>query len=144
MKPGSQNIGTWRLNNVGSINGYLDLENIAVASNENGCIEPEVQAIDTTCGTPGAGEGELQNVVKLSKLFWDTDCDGWVDDGETTVYDGATGSLAASYDTDKAVNAGTTQCLTAQFNWWNTVDDNKAMGDDMTLDMTFELLQNAD
>jgi len=141
MQSGNQVIKTYRLNNVGSINGYLDLENIVVTSNENGCAEPETEALDTTCSTPGLGEGELQNVLSLSKLFWDTNCNGWVEAGETSIYDGYVGAIAANYDTNKLVNAGATQCVTAQFNWWSNANDNKAMGDDLTLDINFELAQ---
>lgn len=141
MKPGLQSIKTWSLNNVGSIDGYLDLENILVTNNENSCLEPETEAGDVTCNTPGVGEGELQTVVKLSKLFWDNDCNGWVGVGETAIYDGAVGSIAANYDINRSLTAGSSQCITAQMNWWNTADDNKAMGDDMTLDLTFELAQ---
>jgi spore coat-associated protein N len=141
MQAGNQVIRTYRLNNVGTINGYLDLENIVVASKENGCAEPEVEAGDTTCTNPGNGEGELQNVLSLSKLFWDTNCNGWVEAGETTIFDGKVGTIATNYDANKLVNAGATQCVTAQFNWWSTADDNKAMGDDLTLDINFELAQ---
>jgi len=144
MRPGSQNIGTYTLNNTGTVNGYLDIENVVVTTNENSCLEPETEAGDATCDSPGVGQGELQDVVKLSKLFWDNDCNGWVGTGETTIYDGSVGAMPSSFDLDQTLNAGSSQCVTAQFNWWNTADDNKAMGDDMTLDLNFELNQNND
>jgi len=144
MRVGSQNIGTWRLKNVGSVNGFLDLHNIAVTSQENGCLDPETEAGDTTCDNPGVGQGELQNQVSLSKLFWDNDCNGWVGAGETTVYDGKVGAIASDYDVSKPLNAGVEQCLTGQFNWWdNGASDNLAQNDSFTLDMTFELGQTA-
>lgn len=144
MKVGSQNIGTWRLRNVGSINGYLDLQDIVVTSYENGCVDPESDASDPTCGTPGEGEGELQNLVSLSKLFWDTDCNGWVGAGEETIYNGKVGSIASDYDLNVPLNAGEEKCVTGQFNWWNNgADDNLGHGDSMTLDILFELAQTA-
>ena len=137
MHVGSQNIGTWRLRNVGSLLGYLDLQNIVVTSSENGINDPEDEAGDTTVDV-----GELQDQVSLSKLFWDNDCDGWVGTGETSVYDGKVGSIASNYETNKALAAGAEQCLTGQFNWWNNgASDNLAQGDSFTLDMTFELGQ---
>jgi len=139
MRPGSQNIGTWRLRNVGSVDGYLDLHNILVTSKENGCLEPETG--DSSCGNPGDGEGELQDLVSLSKLFWDNDCNGWVGTGETTVYDGKVGSIASDYDLNVPLSAGQEKCLTAQFNWWSGAEDNKGMGDSFTLDLTAELAQ---
>jgi len=142
MHVGSQRIGTWRLRNVGSINGFLDLQNIAVTSQENACLDPETEAGDVTCDNPGAGQGEMQNLVSLSKLFWDNDCDGWVGVGETSVYDGKVGSIASDYDLNRALAAGAEQCLTGQFNWWsNGASDNLGQGDSMTMDMTFELAE---
>jgi predicted ribosomally synthesized peptide with SipW-like signal peptide len=141
MRPGSQNIGTWKLKNAGTIAGFIDLENIAVTSYENGCLDPEVG--DTTCGNPGKGDGELQNVVSLSKLFWDNDCDGWVDTGEATIYDGKVGAIASNYETNKAIAASAEVCLTGQFNWWSSANDNLAQGDGFDLDLTAELGQDA-
>lgn len=140
MKPGNQPNGTYRLNNVGSITGYLDIESISVTNNENGCVEPETEAGDGTCNNPGAGEGELQNVVNL-RLFEDNDCNGWIGAGETVFYNGMTGAVAGNYELNKQINASGTACVTALFDWWSTASDNLAMGDDMTLNMTFELAQ---
>lgn len=140
MRPGNQPKATYHLNNVGSINGYLDLENIAVTNHENSCVDPEDDAEDGTCGNPGLGEGELQNVVSL-RLFEDNDCDGWIGTGETVFYNGMTGSVAGNYERNKLINAGGTACVTAIFDWWSTSSDNLAQGDDMTLDLTFELAQ---
>lgn len=140
MSADDQRIGTWKLKNVGSINGYLDLQNIVVTSYENGCVEPESESGDASCANPGMGEGELQNQVSLSKLFWDNDCDGWVGAGETAIFDGKVGTIATGYDTNRSLAAGAEQCITGQFNWWNNgPSDNLAQGDSFTLDMTFEL-----
>ena len=142
MKPGSQPKGTYTLRNIGTINGYLDLESISVSNNENACIEPETEAGDSTCDNPGASQGELQNVVNM-RLVVDRDCDGWIGGGDTTFYNGMTGSVAGNYELDEPINAGGQTCVTAIFDWWNTPSDNLAMGDDMTLNMTFELGQSA-
>src|SRR3990167_2261904 len=40
MRPGNQPHGSYTLANVGSVNGYLDLEGIAVTNTENGCVDP--------------------------------------------------------------------------------------------------------
>ncbi len=141
MKPGSQVIKTWTLNNVGSLDGYLDLENISVANSENGCEEPELEAGDVSCDNPGEGQGELQEAVSLSKLFWDDDCDGWVGTGETVIYDGKLGNIASHYEENRFLGAGKSQCVTAQINWWAGADDNKTMGDGATLSLEFELAQ---
>jgi hypothetical protein len=74
-------------------------------------------------------------------MFLDRDCDGWVGGGDTTFYNGFTGAVAGNYELDEPINASANTCVTVIFDWWSTADDNKAMGDDMTLDMTFELAQ---
>lgn len=140
MKPGDQPKGTFTLKNVGTVNGYLDLENVAVTSTENGCVEPETEAGDTTCGNPGPNEGELQDVVNL-RLFLDNNCDGWIGTGETVFFNGKTGTVPGNVELNQALNSGATQCVTAIHDWWSTADDNKAQNDSMTLDMTFELGQ---
>lgn len=142
LKPGSQPKHKYVLENVGTQNGVVDVKNISITNYENGCVEPEVEADDTTCDNPGEGQGELQNVLAMD-LYWDNDCSGWYSAGDEYIYDGGyVNGLASSYDTNKPLNAGTTQCVVAIFNWWNTADDNLAQSDSFDLDMTFELSQN--
>lgn len=142
FKPGDQQSGTWTLANVGSLDGYLDLENISVVGYENACLDPETDVGDNTCGNPGSGKGELQQVVNL-KLFWDQDCDESIDEGDTVFYDGMVGSLVSSYDQSKLLNAGASTCLTALFDWGSSSSDNLAQGDSMDFDIEFELGQNS-
>ena len=141
MRPGDQPTGSWTLANVGTINGYLDLKNITVTNNENGCTEPEIEAGDNTCGAPGAGLGELQDVVNL-RLYIDKDKDGYWSTGDVMIYNGLVGGIAGSYNQNELIAAGSNVRINAVFDWWNTPNDNKAMGDDMTLNMTFDLSQN--
>ena len=137
MVPGNQPKGTFHLANTGNVAGYVDLENIVVTSQENGIIEPETQAGDTT--TP---EGELEDVLNL-RLFTDLNCDGWISTGDVTFFNGKVGTIASSYNQNVSVPAGGTACITGIYDWWDTVDDNKAMTDSFELDMTFELGQSA-
>ncbi len=140
MRPGNQPKGTYVLANVGSINGYLDLENVFVSDNENSCVEPETEAGDTTCNNPGPGEGELDDVVNL-RLFLDYGCDGWISTGDNVFYNGKVKDLPGNFELNEPLNAGSSKCVVALFDWWSTPDDNKAQGDDFTLNMTFELQQ---
>jgi len=145
FRPGNQRIGVWELCNIGSVNGYVDLDSIEVASYENGCWEPEDEVGDVSCGNPGEGLGELQNLVGMD-LFWDYDCDGWYDAGDVRIYSsssGPAGSVASSYDTNEPLNAGQCVCLAAQLNWWpdHYGEDNLGQSDSMVLNMMFELAQ---
>lgn len=139
LKPGSQPTGSYTLANVGSINGFLDIENIVITDTENGCEDPETPG-DTTCGNPGVGEGELSSVLGLT-IYWDNDGDGYYSVGDVYVYNGMANAIAGNYDTNKPVNAGANTKLKVVLNWWSTPSDNLAQNDTMQLDMTFELAQ---
>ena len=137
MKPGNQPKKSFTLANVGTINGYLDLENIVVTDAENGRLDPEIDAGDTTDGT-----GELQNVVNV-RLFIDYGGDGWISSGDDVFYNGLVKDLPGNFELDESINAGSSINIVALFDWWNTPDDNQAQSDSMTLDITFELGQDA-
>jgi len=143
LRPGSQPKGSYTVSNVGTINGYLDIENISVTSQENACNAAETLAGDTTCGNPGVGEGELQDVLNIT-LFIDRDGDGWSGAGDTEFYNGKVKDLPSSFsDLNEPIAAGSSTTITAIFDWWTTGSDNLAQGDSFTLDLTFELAQTA-
>ena len=142
LRPGNQPKGSYTLANVGTINGYLDVTDISFSSDENGCIDPEVDALDVTCGDPGTGEGELADVLNI-RLFVDRDGDGWIGGGDTVFYNGLVKDLPADFTSlNEPVNAGDDTKIVALFDWWSTPDDNKAQGDSMTLNLGFTLSQN--
>ena len=140
MRPGNQPKGSWTLANVGSLNGYLDLESISLTDTENGCLNPEVTAGDVTCGAPGVGDGELGDVVNL-RLFVDRNGDGWISVGDTVFYNGPASAVAGNYELNEPINAGGSTKIVAILDWWSTPSDNLAQGDSMQLDISFELAQ---
>jgi predicted ribosomally synthesized peptide with SipW-like signal peptide len=137
MVPGNQPKAMFTLTNVGTITGYLDLENIVVKDYENLRIEPEISAGDTTDGV-----GELSSVVGCY-LFIDYGGDGWFSTGDIVIYNAMTNALPGNFELDEPINAGSTTYITAIFNWWSTPNDNQAMTDSFTLDIAFELAQTA-
>lgn len=137
MRPGNQPHRTYNLANVGSINGFLDIENIVVTPFENGCIEPEVEAGDVTCDE---NQGELQDVLNL-RLFVDYGKDGWFSTGDREFFNGKMSTLPTSFDLNEPLNAGADFNIVALVDWHTTPNDNLAQGDSITLDMTFELGQ---
>ena len=140
LRPGNQPKGSWTLANVGSVNGYLDLENIAITDTENGCVDPETGAGDVTCDNPGVGQGELSDVLGLM-IFVDRNGDSWYSVGDSYVYNGMANGIGASYDVNEPINAGSSTKIVAILNWWSTSSDDLAQGDSMQLDVTFELGQ---
>lgn len=142
LRPGSQPKGSYRINNIGSINGYLDIESISVESYENGCIEPEIQAGDTSCGT-GSDQGELDEQLNL-RMFLDYNGDGWISTGEPVFFNGRVNTLPANFELNELVPAGGGVDFVAEiYDWWSgqDIDDNLAQSDSLVVNMTFELGQ---
>lgn len=135
MKPGDQPKKTYDLNNVGSLNGYLDISNISVVNTENGITEPEAEAGDVTDAV-----GELGNVVNI-RLFIDRDGDGWIGTGDTVFYNGKVSNLPSSFNLNELIVAGGNTSVTAILDWWDTADDNKAQNDSMDINLSFNLNQ---
>ena len=135
MRPGNQPKGSYTLANVGTINGFLDLENIVVANAENGRLDPEIEAGDISDDV-----GELQNVVNL-QLFLDYNGDGWISAGDNVFYNGLVKNLPGNFELNEPINAGSNVKIVALFDWWSTPNDNQAQSDSMTIDITFELAQ---
>jgi len=135
MRPGNQPKGSYTLANVGTINGFLDLENIVVTSAENGRLDPEIEAGDTTDGV-----GELQNVLGVY-LFVDYGKDGWFSVGDKVIYNGLAKDMPTHFELNEPLAAGADVNIQAIINWWSTPNDNQAQSDSMTIDITFELAQ---
>jgi len=143
MAPGDTKTGTWTLKNTGTIDGFLELQGVSVQNKELGCEAAEGGGVDLTCGDPGGGEGELQNVTNLL-LFVDADNDGVFDGGERLIYNGVTGSASSmNQDLNIPFAADEQTYITAIFTWPPHAgsDDNVAQGDWMDFWVNFELAQ---
>ncbi len=141
MKPGDTQSGMWTVNNTGSIDGYLDLENITATSDDLGCNEPEQTAGDVTCGDPGTGDGDLLGLLN-TQLFVDVNHDGDYDaGGDALIYDGLANGLAANYEQNLSLISGATNYITMVITWPLSANDNLGQSDRLNLSMTFELGQ---
>ena len=132
--------GTWTVHNSGSTDGYLDLHNITKSSDENGCIDSEQAAGDRSCGNPGAGGGELLDLLS-AKIFVDTNHNNVYDDGETVIYDGSFKNLDNDYDVNLPLNAGETKYIAMNISWPHSTNDDQGQGDTLNFGMIFELGQ---
>jgi len=138
MRPGNQPSGHWTLKNVGSVKGYLDIENVKITGFENGVTEPETEAGDTTSGVE---EGELQNVLGVYLFLDNAPVTGWFGAEDVVIYNGLAKNMPSNFELNAPLNFGAEANVQGIINWWTTADDNKAQGDSMTLDMTYELGQ---
>jgi len=142
LKPGSQPKVKYTIKNTGSIAGFLDIENISFESYENDCIEPEIEAGDTSCAT-GTDQGELDDVLNL-RMFLDYNGDGWISTGEPVFFNGKVKDLEAQFELDEPVPAnGGTDFVAEIYDWWTNSMDNQAQSDSVVINMTFELAQTA-
>lgn len=137
LAPGGQPKGKYVFTNNGSIAGYLNISDIDVRNIENVLTEPEIEAGDTTDDV-----GELGDVVYIT-LFIDLDGNGWIGDGDKTIYHGKISDLPDSLVFNEKINAGASVNISAIINWWSTPNDNLAQSDTVEFDFVFHLNQIA-
>lgn len=144
----------FKLENLGSLPGFIDLHDIAVTSHENTVLEPEIVAGDISDpADPDYGVGELDKVMGMHMFVDEAPSNGSFGGEDTTIYGGAykqVAGIATEYpDLNLAIAAGGTKYITIQIGWWNPnhsgglIPDNQAMGDSFDFGMTFELAQTA-
>ena len=136
---------TWTINNTGSVPGNLTMEVFNVVNNDNGCNEPEA-LVDSTCGNPGPGEGELGGVISTS-VDLDTDAAG-PNPATTVINTDLATANAGQYLTQWNANAGTVTIpaggsVTVTMNWSNDPASygNEIQSDDLTFDVKFNIEQ---
>lgn len=136
LRPGNQPIGTWKVENVGTIPGYLDLNTIGITNDGGTFTAPENAAGDT------GNAGNLGSLLSMT-LFVDNNGDGWFSAGDVVIYSGAPDGIASGYNQNLLLAAGGTNYITAQVNWFSHPGDldNTGQGDTMGLDLTFNLGQ---
>ncbi len=66
MKPGDTYTQNWTFSNTGSLTGQPWIEIVNLVNYDNDCNDPELAVPDTTCGAPGAGEGELGANLRIT------------------------------------------------------------------------------
>jgi predicted ribosomally synthesized peptide with SipW-like signal peptide len=72
---------------------------------DNGCNEPE-GLVDTTCGVPGKGEGELD--ANMDLLIWEDDGDNVYETDERKIFEGKASALPGLIDKETLTKGITT------------------------------------
>lgn len=140
LAPGSQincGYGIYKLKNVGSLAGYLDLENCSVTEGGGTYTEPEGSSGDPT------NQGNLSMLMDIQYLFIDVDKNGWWSTGDVNMYSGKPKNFPSSVDLNYKLNPGQEINVVLIMNWFSHAgtEDNKGQGDTMTLNVGFELGQ---
>lgn len=139
--PGQSGTGYWTIKNVGSLDGFVDIQPILVTNDENGCGSDSETAVDADCATGGSA-GELSANMNV-ELFVDFDHDGVLDsgDGDVDIYpSGLLSAIGAGFDSNVALNAGAWKYISMN---WSVLSGatNNIQSDKVTVDLTFELGQ---
>ncbi|MEZ3117346.1 TasA family protein [Halobaculum sp. MBLA0147] len=127
-RPGQSGTGTRTLKNVGSINGFLNLNVRSVSSDENGLAEPEKQAGDSS-----KGSGELGEHLNLTLGFG----------GDEFATGSAPEMENVQFNPNKSLPGNNS---TEEFEIGWEIDENagnEVQTDSVSIDFTFELLQEA-
>ena len=131
LAPGDSGTITYTLNNVGSIDGYLDLQGIGVVDTEG--TNPESETGDI--GEPGELSANIYVTVTL---------------GASQLYAGLLSGIVSDYDANVALAASGTTTLTIA--WVVDKDNVSPLGEDVgndiqgdvaTVGLTIELAQTA-
>jgi predicted ribosomally synthesized peptide with SipW-like signal peptide len=67
VAPGDMGEAYVDLMNEGCVGGLIDFHIMNVVDYDNGCNEPESE-VDSTCGNPGPGEGELSQYIYIDVI----------------------------------------------------------------------------
>ncbi len=136
----------WTIINTGSVPGTLKMQLNDIVNIENGCNEPEAKA-DTTCATPGNGEGELGGVITTAVQL---DRDGEAAGASYTSVLTSTLATAnqAAYATQWNTNAGVVRIpaggqVKVRMDWANdpATYGNEIQSDSLTFGVQFDLTQ---
>ena len=143
---GSQNIvsggKTWTVHNIGSLPGKFSFALENLQNIENGCNEPEALE-DTTCASPGEGQGELgAKIATTIKLQQDGEEERVIFTSDLS------NAQAAQYETlwqqnagEVVIPAGETIQLTMEWSTENSQLSNAVQSDKVLFDILFNLNQ---
>lgn len=132
---------TWTIQNVGSLDGYLDFGVENVVNSERGCVGPE-SAVDITCANPGDGLGELGSVI-IGDVTLD---DGAINQvvASTTLETVNSTQFEAQWDSNLGqyrLEAGESVDVTFAWRIANDTYDNTVQSDRVVFDVIFDLEQ---
>ena len=141
VSPGGSGGGTWIVTNVGTMDGYLDLEAVGFTESTGTTTDPEL--VDEPTGLDAAQLGSYL----MAHMFIDANNDGDWDAGETDIFGTnaapvAINTIAGNYSLDLALATSGTNYVTLRWSVPVTTD-NRIQGDSVILGMTFELQQRA-
>jgi len=143
-KPGEWNTAWIKLNNVGTVQGQVKFASLTkTLDKENGCNSPEA-TVDTTCGNPGNGKGELdENLIIV--LWDDVDSNDVFDGGETYFFqalglDNIAATPKWSPSSPITIAPGATQWLKVRWDILGSVG-NIIQSDSATFTLTFDFEQ---
>ncbi|KKR68565.1 MAG: hypothetical protein UU09_C0006G0012 [Microgenomates group bacterium GW2011_GWA2_40_6] len=131
--------GQWVIKNTGSISGTVTVTIKNLKDYENGCLDPETETGDITCGS-GVDQGELGKGL-LKNIVWQLNQAPW---GSLTP---SFSSLTSAIDVPVTgvkyhLDPGESKNAYLNINWDNSSGDNQGQSDGVEFDVEFVLNQD--
>jgi predicted ribosomally synthesized peptide with SipW-like signal peptide len=136
---GSSGSESMRVNNVGSLDGYLNFDVGAITDHENGVVnDPEANDPDENNGPPG----ELSQYVTL-RMGYDANNNGVLDPDEVVVQGSLDGMEHVQFNPNVPIPAGQSRRFIVE---WEIDEEagNEVQSDSVEVDFVFELLERAE
>ncbi|MBF8264879.1 MAG: hypothetical protein HW384_743 [Dehalococcoidia bacterium] len=84
----------YQIENLGTVSSLLNIRNVIVVDYENGCTNSE-QRVDSTCGNPGVGQGELGATLLVTAMA-----------GAINIYSGQLNGFSGDYNINLPIAGG--------------------------------------
>jgi len=132
---------TWKINNIGSLDGNLAFKLSSVNVLENGCNEPEA-LVDTSCDNPGEGQGELGSEITFEVIV------GKGSDAKTLVVSDLAQNNVDQFEiqwnqANPQIKIGASENIFLTLKWYSDAGGlgNEVQSDSVTFDIIYELQQ---
>lgn len=132
----------YRVQNMGTRSGFLDIVQVTLHDYEHGCQASEREAGDLSCGNPGDQEGELRQ-VSLLRLFHDAACDAVLNAGDQFLYGTPVSTMPPALPLHLPLEPNKDLCLVFAFERVQSSQLTHGAlveGDSLEVDLVFELL----
>ncbi len=139
LTPNSSGSEEVNLENVGNLDGFLDISFLNLVNDDVSCNDPESD-VDTTCGS---GEvGELADNLDILAYLDENDNDVYNAGTDVLVYEGKAVNIAGEQLSDQALDGDDIKNFRLEWSIDTTVG-NIIQSDNTSFDVEFELAQTA-
>ena len=137
LAPGSSGDEEVNLENVGNLDGFLDISFLNLVNDDVSCNDPESD-VDETCGTGQVGE--LADNLDVLAYLDENDNNVYNAGTDVLIYDNKAVDIVGEQLSDQALNSGSTKIFRLEWSVDSSVG-NIIQSDNTGFDVEFELAQ---